>query len=75
MDKTKRSRSCEVELKNINKNLLLIDASRGIDSNYIDEILINPSSVLMLTENIKQGLNEYVESAYLSKVLILNIKN
>lgn len=53
---------------NKNKNLKIIDATARIEYNYdMDEIWMNPSSVLTIAQNIKSGLNEYVESTYLQK--------
>ena len=48
---------------NKNKNLKIIDVSEGLaikDSEY--ELWLNPSNYLMLAQNIKKGLNQYIES-------------
>lgn len=58
---------------NKNKNLKIIDATARIEYNYdMDEIWMNPSSVLTIAQNIKSGLNEYVESTYLQKEIETN---
>lgn len=57
-----------VELKNLNNNLLLIDGSLGIDQEFgLEETWLDPSNMLMISRNIKNGLNEYIKSAYLNK--------
>ena len=61
-----------VEMVNNNKQLKIIDATSKIEYSYnIDEIWINPSNILMITNNIKEGLEEYVSS----DLLIKNIEN
>lgn len=52
-----------VEMLNKNNYLKIIDATNKIDIQYhVDEIWINPSNMLMIAKNIKDGLNEYVVS-------------
>lgn len=51
-----------------NKNLLIIDSSSGIDVEYgKEELWLNPSHLLMMSQNIKVGLDEYISSTYLKK--------
>ena len=51
---------------NNNKNLKIIDATARIEyQNSMDEIWINPSSLLTIAQNIKNGFKEYVTSSYL----------
>ena len=48
---------------NRNKNLKIIDVSEGITiKNSEQELWLNPSNYLMLAQNIKKGLNQYIES-------------
>ena len=55
-----------VEMINNNKNLKIIDATARIEyQNSMDEIWINPSSLLTISQNIKNGFKEYVTSSYL----------
>lgn len=55
-----------VELININKNLKLIDATFGMEYKQdISELWLNPSNLLMILQNIKNGLDEYIDNAYL----------
>lgn len=57
-----------VTMLNKNKDLKIIDATARIEYTYdMDEIWMNPSSVLTIAQNIKSGLNEYIESTYLQK--------
>ena len=52
-----------VEMLNKNNYLKIIDATNKIDVQYDpDEIWINPSNMLMITKNIRDGFNEYVSS-------------
>ncbi len=55
-------------LLNNNKNLKIIDASFGIETRYKDdELWLNPSNIIMMAQNIKDGLNEYITSKSLKK--------
>ena len=56
-----------VKMLNNNKNLKIIDSTNNIEYTYgLDELWINPSNVLMIAQNIKEGLKEYVNSTLLS---------
>ncbi len=51
-----------------NKNLLIIDSASGMEYNYdISELWLNPSNLLMIAQNIKDGLQEYMTNSYLEK--------
>lgn len=53
-----------------NKNMLIIDATYGMEYiNNISELWLNPSNLLMMTQNIKDGLKEYMTNSYLEKEL------
>lgn len=55
-----------VEMINNNKDLKIIDATARIEyQNSMDEIWINPSSLLTIAQNVKNGFKEYVTSSYL----------
>lgn len=57
-----------VELINRNKNLKLIDATFGMEYKQdISELWLNPSNLLMILQNIKNGLNEYIDNVYLKQ--------
>lgn len=63
-----------VELLERNNDLLLIDGSLGMSPDYIEEIWLNPSNLLMVAENIKNGLTEYISNTYLIKEIEENYK-
>jgi len=51
-----------------NKKLKLIDATFGMEyKNSIEELWLNPSNLLMISQNLKNGLAEYINSTYLIK--------
>lgn len=51
-----------------NEDILIIDATYGMDILYHDEELwLNPSNLLMIAQNIKNGLHEYMTNSYLEK--------
>jgi len=55
-----------VDLINNNKNLKLIDATFGMEyKTDVSELWLNPSNLLMILQNIKNGLDEYIDNAYL----------
>ena len=63
-----RSNSSDIalNLSNRNKNLLLIDSTLGMPHTYgIEELWLDPSNLLMMSLNIKNGLEEYVSNAIL----------
>lgn len=61
-----------VELLERNKKLLLIDGSLGMSPDYIEELWLNPSNLLMVAQNIKNGLTEYISNSYLIKEIESN---
>ena len=42
---------------------------------YIDELWLNPSNMLMIALNIKNGLDEYINNNYLIKEIDKNYEN
>ncbi len=51
---------------NMNQNLKIIDASYGIDATYsTTDIWLNPSNILMIAQNIRNELKEYITNPYL----------
>lgn len=60
----------DIALKFLEKNpkILIIDATYGMEITYGEEELwLNPSNLLMMTQNIKNGLQEYMTNSYLEK--------
>ena len=63
-----KERKLAVELLDLNPELKIIDAAYVLESDYSGEDLwLNPSSLLMMSNNIRMGLNEYITSSYLKK--------
>lgn len=62
-----RDKDIAVNLLNRNKELLIIDGSLGMKPDYIDELWLNPSNLLMVAQNVKNGLTEYINNNYLIK--------
>lgn len=61
-----RDREFAVKMINNNKNLKVIDVSMGMTyENNITELWLNPYNYLMMAENTKNGLLEYVDNPYL----------
>ena len=56
------------DLLNLNRNLQLIDATKGMNSNSkLASIWIDPSNYLMLCSNIKVSLIEYANNPYIKE--------
>ena len=63
-----KERDLAVELLDLNSDLKIIDTAYVLESEYAPEQLwLNPSSLLMMTQNVRIGLKEYVNSTYLKK--------
>jgi len=59
-----------------NKDLMIIDASQSMSYTYNpDELWLDPSNFLMLSLNIKNGFNEYIENGYLKNEIEENYEN
>ena len=62
-----------ISLLNKNNKLLIIDGTFGMEIKHgIEELWLNPSNLLMISQNIKNGLEEYIDSAYLNKEIDKN---
>ncbi len=71
-----REKDYIVDMINSNKNLKIIDSTARIEyTNSMDEIWINPSNILTIAQNIKNGLKEYITSSYLQKEIDENYNN
>ncbi len=56
------------EFINRNKVIKIIDVSQGIDvSNDIEELWLSPANYLMLAQNIKNQLKEYITNKYVKE--------
>ena len=69
-----RDKDIAVNLLNRNNSLLIIDGSLGMKPDYIDELWLNPAKMLMVSLNIKNGLTEYINNAYLIKNIEKNFE-
>ncbi len=62
-----------VKMLNINKNLMIVDATMGMEyESGIEELWLNPSNFLMLCLNIKNGMKEYIDNSVLRKQIDSN---
>ncbi len=51
-----------------NRRIKIIDATFGMEyENSLEELWLNPSHLLMISQNIRTGLKEYVTNTYLEK--------
>lgn len=63
-----KERNLAVDLLSINPDLKIIDTAYVLETDYSpEELWLNPSSLLMMSQNVRLGLNEYVTSTYLQK--------
>ena len=63
-----RERDLTVELLDYNESLKIIDSSYVLDNDYdMDEVWIDPSFMLMMSQNVRLGLKEYVSNNYLKE--------
>ena len=64
------------EFTNKNKKLLLINGSYRIDITYGEaELWLNPSNLITISQNVRDGLKEYLTNSYLEKEIEKNYKN
>lgn len=62
-----KDRDYAVKMINLNSNLKVIDVAIGMNYKHtIEEIWLNPNNYLMMAENIKTGLIEYINNPYLA---------
>lgn len=63
-----KERNLAVDLLAINPELKIIDTAYVLETDYSpEELWLNPSSLLMMSQNVRISLNEYVSSTYLKK--------
>lgn len=56
-----------------NKNIKIIDTTLNMEyNNKMEELWLNPSNLLMLAQNIKNGLDEYINNHYLKNKIQSN---
>ncbi len=63
-----KERDLAIDLLDRNSDLKIIDTSYVLETDYSkEELWLNPSSLLMMAQNVRLGLKEYITSTYLSK--------
>lgn len=63
-----KERNLAVDLLAINPDLKIIDTAYVLETDYSpEELWLNPSSLLMMSQNVRLGLEEYITSNYLKK--------
>ena len=61
-----KDRDYAVKMLNENENLKIIDTSMSVSYDYsVRELWLNPNNYLMMAQNLKNGLLEYVTNPYL----------
>ena len=61
-----KERNLALELLDLNPNLKIIDTAYVLETDYSpEELWLNPSSLLMMGQNVRLGLEEYISSTYL----------
>ncbi len=61
-----KDRDYAVKMINLNSKLKVIDGATNMKyENAIEELWLNPNNYLMMAENIKSGLAEYISNPYL----------
>ena len=61
-----KDRNYAVNMINLNSDLKVIDVATGMKyDNTIEELWLNPNNFLMMAENLKKGLAEYIDNPYL----------
>ena len=63
-----RESNLAFDLLDLNPNLKIIDTAYVLETDYSpEELWLNPSSLLMMAQNVRIGLEEYTSSTYLIK--------
>ena len=63
-----KERNLAVDLLAINPNLKIIDTAYVLETDYSpEELWLNPSSLLMMSQNVRLALKEYITNNYLIK--------
>lgn len=63
-----KERDLAVDLLDLNEQLKIIDTAYVLETDYSpEELWLNPSSLLMMAQNVRLGLEEYISSTYLEK--------
>ncbi len=64
----KKESNLAFDLLDLNPNLKIIDTAYVLETDYSpEELWLNSSSLLMMAQNVRLGLDEYITSTYLKK--------
>ena len=67
-----KERNLAVDLLDINPDLKIIDTAYVLETDYSpEELWLNPSSLLMMAQNVRLGLEEYISSNVLKEEIDL----
>lgn len=67
-----KERDLAVDLLDLNPNLKIIDTAYVLETDYSpEELWLNPSSLLMMAQNVRLGLEEYIDSNVLKSEIDL----
>lgn len=67
-----KERNLAVDLLELNPNLKIIDTAYVLETDYSpEELWLNPSSLLMMAQNVRLGLEEYIDSNVLKEEIDL----
>lgn len=64
-----------VKLINRKNGLLIIDGSHGMSPDYESDLWLYPPNLIMIAQNIKYGLSQYISSTYLVKEIDENFED
>ena len=71
-----KDRDIAVKLINKNKDLKIIDVSVGMSlTNSVEELWLNPYNYLMMAQNLKTGLDQYISDPYLIREIETNYED
>lgn len=71
-----KDRDYAVKMINLNENLKVIDVATGMNYEHsIEELWLNPNNYLMMAENVKNGLSEYINNPYLVEEITNKFEN
>jgi len=62
-----KDKDIAVKLINKKNGLLIIDGSHGMSPDYLEELWLYPPNLIMVAQNIKIGLSQYINSSYIIK--------
>ena len=63
-----KEKKIAAQFVNSNKNIKIIDVTQGLEyTNSVDELWVSPANYLMMAQNVKNNLKEYITNAYIKK--------